>query len=224
VAHRLFVKVCGITRVEDGVAAAEAGADAVGFVFWPGSPRRVDVERARRIGDALPGSVVRVGVFVNAGSEALARTAEQAGLDLLQLHGDEAPEALAGLPRPAWKALRVGPDFSLASALRYEGRAAGLLLDSHVAGRPGGSGQRFDWRHVALLRERVRFLILAGGLSPENVAEAVAMAQPDGVDVSSGVESAPGRKDPARLHAFIDAARKAGERPAQARGAAGGPW
>jgi phosphoribosylanthranilate isomerase len=164
-----------------------------------------------------------VGVFVNAGREDLARAVEQAGLDLVQLHGDESPEALAGLPRRAWKALRMGPDFSLDAALRYEGRAAGLLLDSHSGGRPGGSGVAFDWRRVPPLRERVRFLILAGGLSPENVEEAVALTQPDGVDVSSGVESAPGRKDPAKLRAFVAAARRAGERAGQGRGAAGGP-
>lgn len=220
-ARRLFVKICGITSVEDGVAAAEAGADAVGFVFWPGSPRQVDAERARRIGDALPGSVVRVGVFVNAGRDELARGVAQAGLDLVQLHGDEGPEAFAGLPRRAWKALRMGPDFSLESALRYEGHAAGLLLDSHVGDRPGGSGRAFDWRRVAPLRERVRFLILAGGLSPENVKDAVALAQPDGVDVSSGVESAPGRKDPAKLRAFVEAARSADERATPGRRAVG---
>jgi phosphoribosylanthranilate isomerase len=222
VACRLFVKVCGITTVEDGLAAAEAGADAVGFVFWPGSPRRVDASQARRIGEALGASVVRVGVFVNAGRDELARNVEQAGLDLLQLHGDEGPEVFGGLPLRAWKALRVGPDFSLETALRYEGRAAGLLLDSHVAGRPGGSGRVFDWRRASALRKRARFLILAGGLSAENVAEAVALAQPDGVDVSSGVESAPGRKDPVRMRAFVAAARSADARTAAGRRAAGG--
>lgn len=209
-ASRLFVKICGITRVEDGVAAAEAGADAIGFVFWSGSSRRVDTQQARRIGEALPGSIVRVGVFVNAGREEIAHAVEQARLDLLQLHGDEGPEAFAELPRRAWKALRVGSGFALQAALRYEGRAAGLLLDAAAGDRPGGGGRPFDWRRVPSLRARVRFLMLAGGLSPDNVAEAVGLARPDGVDVSSGVESAPGRKDPARMRAFVQAARDAG--------------
>jgi phosphoribosylanthranilate isomerase len=220
---RLFVKICGITCTDDGLAAAEAGADAVGLVFWPGSPRCVDAERARLIGDALPPSIVRVGVFVDTPREEIARTAERACLDLLQLHGDEPPDAFAGLPRPAWKALRVGPDFALHAALRYEGRAVGLLLDAAAAGRPGGTGRPFDWRRVEPLRTRVRFLMLAGGLSPGNVAEAVGLTRPDGVDVSSGVESAPGRKDPERMRAFVQAARDAEASPPAARSSPAAP-
>ena len=210
--RRLFVKICGITSPEDGAAAADAGADAVGFVFWPGSPRCVDARRARSIGACLPASVARVGVFVDASREELTRTADEAGLDLLQLHGDEAPDAFVDLPRRAWKALRVGADFAPQAALRYAHRAAGLLLDGWAAERPGGTGRSFDWARVQPLRAQLRFLILAGGLKPDNVARAVALAAPDGVDVSSGVESVPGRKDHARLRAFVEAARKASER------------
>ena len=207
--RRLFVKVCGITSLEDALAAAEAGADAVGFVFWPGSPRCIAPARARAIGARLPSAVVRVGVFVDARRERLERTADEARLDLLQLHGSEAPEALAGLPRPAWKALRVGDDFAPELALRYERRAAGLLLDARDASRPGGTGRSFDWRVAERLRPSLRFLILAGGLTPENVGAALRIASPDGVDVSSGVERSPGRKDPARVRAFVAAAREA---------------
>ena len=138
---RLSVKVCGITSPEDGVAAAEAGADAVGMVFWPRSPRAVSVEQARAIGQALPPFVVRVGVFVDAGRDEMARVAEAAGLDMLQLHGDEPPEGCAGLPRRALKAVRVGAAFAPESALLYEGRVAGLLLDTGGDDAPGEPGR-----------------------------------------------------------------------------------
>jgi phosphoribosylanthranilate isomerase len=148
-------------------------------------------------------------VFVDADREELARTAEVAGLDLLQLHGDEPPASFDGLPRRAWKALRVGPGFAPAEADRYAGRAAGLLLDARGEGAPGGTGRAFDWSLARGVRERCSFLLLAGGLTPETVAEAVRAVRPHGVDVSSGVESAPGRKDPARVRAFVEAARSA---------------
>lgn len=207
--RRLFVKICGITSLEDALAAADAGADAVGFVFWRGSPRCLAAARARAIGAALPSRIVRVGVFVDAGRDRLSRTADAAGLDLLQLHGSEPPEIFAGLPRPAWKALRVSDDFAPERALRFEGRAAGLLFDGAAGERPGGTGRVFDWRQALLLRPRPRFLIVAGGLTPENVADAVRLAAPDGVDVSSGVERSPGRKDPGRMRDFVAAAREA---------------
>lgn len=205
---RTFVKVCGITSPEDARLAAEAGADAIGLVFWTGSPRRVDLQAARRISQALPPHVLRVGVFVDADRETLARAADRAGLDLLQLHGEEPPEALAGLPRRAWKAVRVGPGFVPADILRYAGRAAGLLLDTRGDGAPGGTGRSFDWSLVRGLRERCPFLILAGGLTPETVATAIRAVRPHGVDVASGVESSPGRKDAARVRAFVEAVRR----------------
>ena len=209
---RLFVKVCGITSPEDGVAAAEAGADAIGLVFWPESPRAVALERARAIGEALPPFVVRVGVFVDASRDEMARAADAAGLDMLQLHGDEPPEAFADLPRRALKAVRVGDGFAPEDALRYAGKAAGILVDTRLPGGtplPGGTGVPFDWSLVRGLAEQVRFLMLAGGLSPSNVAEAIGSARPHGVDVSSGVESGPGRKDPEKVKDFVQAVRVA---------------
>lgn len=210
----LFVKICGITSPEDGLAAAEAGADAVGLVFWPASPRAVTPERTRAIGEALPPFVVRVGVFVDASRDEMARAADASGLDMLQLHGSEPPEALAGLPRRALKAVRVGDGFAPEDALRYAGKAAGILVDTRRPGGtplPGGTGVPFDWSLVKGLAGQVRFLVLAGGLSPSNVAEAIRSARPHGVDVSSGVESGPGRKDPEKVRAFVEAARAAGK-------------
>jgi indole-3-glycerol phosphate synthase/phosphoribosylanthranilate isomerase len=216
---RVFVKVCGITSVEDALVAARAGADAVGFVFWPGSPRRVDLETARSIGAALPPFVLRVGVFVDAPREELARASEAARLDVLQLHGEEPPESLAALPRRVVKAVRVGPGFVVDSALRYEGTADGILLDTRLPGpdaAPGGTGASFDWSLAREVREKVSFLMLAGGLTPDNVGKALSSVRPDAVDVSSGVESAPGRKDPAKVRAFLDAVARAALRGARA--------
>jgi len=200
------VKVCGITSAEDALMAVEAGASAIGMVFWPKSPRAVDVPRARAIAGALPPFVLRVGVFVDETREQMAHIADAVGLDVIQLHGDESPESMAGLPRRAIKAVRVGPGFEPVQALRYEGVAAGLLLDTRVPlGAPGGTGQAFDWNMVRGLRPRTGWIMLAGGLTPENVGRALSIVHPDAVDVSSGVESAPGKKDPARVRAFIEA-------------------
>jgi len=207
---RVLIKVCGITSPEDGLFAAETGADAVGFVFWAMSPRRVDVDRAAVISRLLPPFVLRVGVFVDASRDEMARAADTVGLDLLQLHGDEPPEAFADLPRRALKAVRVGRGFKTKEALRYSGQAAGLLVDTRLAGdtsMPGGTGVPFDWSLVKDLRAQVPFLVLAGGLSVENVAGAIEAVRPDAVDVSSGVEAVPGRKDPARVKAFVEAVR-----------------
>ena len=207
---RTLIKVCGITTAEDGLFAVETGADALGFVFWNMSPRRVDVERAAAISRVLPPFVLRVGVFVDASRDEMARAADTVGLDLLQLHGDEPPEAFAGLPRRALKAVRVGRGFKAKEALRYAGKAAGLLVDTRLAGdtsMPGGTGVPFDWSLVKGLREQVPFLVLAGGLSAENVAGAIEAVRPHAVDVSSGVEAVPGRKDPARVKAFVEAVR-----------------
>ena len=206
--RRVVVKVCGLTTPEDAVAAAESGADAVGFVFWQGSPRHVEAEVARRIADALPPFVVRVGVFVDAPRETLRRTAEEVGLDLLQLHGTESPDSLAGLPRRVLKAVPVGDGFRPEDAWRFEGHAAGVLLDTRSTSAPGGTGRSFDWSVARAVRDRAAFLVLAGGLTPENVAAAIAAVAPDGVDVSSGVESVPGRKDAARVRAFVRAVRE----------------
>jgi phosphoribosylanthranilate isomerase len=205
--RRLFVKVCGITCPEDAVAAVEAGADAIGLVFWPRSPRVVSLDSARAIAGALPASLVRVGVFVDAPADEIARTVEAVGLDIVQLHGDERPELLGALPRRAWKALRVGTGFTASDVAPWSA-AAGVLLDTRVPGQPGGTGQPFDWGLAGPVRRQIGFLMLAGGLDAANVARAIRALRPDGVDVSSGVESSPGRKDPARLRAFVDAARR----------------
>ena len=207
---RVFVKICGITRPEDALVAAEAGADAVGFVFYSASPRFVERERAAAISRVLPPMVLRVGLFVDASRDEIARTADAVGLDILQLHGHEPPEAFEGLPRRALKALRVGSDFAPEDALRYE-RACGILLDTRLADETaplGGTGTPFDWTLVRGLRDKVGFLMLAGGLEPGNVKEAVAAVRPHGVDVSSGVEGRrPGQKDASRVRAFVDAVR-----------------
>ncbi len=205
---RLFVKVCGLTREEDALAAVEAGADAVGFVFWPRSPRAVAPEVAGRIGRSLPPSAVRVGVFVDASPDEMARVADVAGLDLQQLHGDEPPASAQELCRPAWKALRVDAGFASRDAARWSGLVSGLLLDTRAAA-PGGTGTTFDWALARHAREHASFLMLAGGLSSANVEAAIAAARPDGVDVSSGVEQAPGRKDPEKIRAFVAAVRRA---------------
>jgi phosphoribosylanthranilate isomerase len=220
--RRIFVKVCGLTEPDQAAAVTDAGADAIGLVFWARSPRAVTVERARDIGRALPPFVTRVGVFVDASRDEIARTADIAGLDVVQLHGSEPPEALVNLPRRALKALRVGPGFDAEEALRYAGVGAGLLLDTQVAGVgaatsadtevvtvPGGTGQVFDWGLARGLSARVPFLVLAGGLHAGNVAEALREVRPSGVDVSSGVERAPGQKDLELVRRFVAAVRGA---------------
>ncbi len=204
---RVGIKVCGITRPEDGLRAAAAGADAIGIVFWPRSPRAVDVETARRIAAALPPFVVRVGVFVDAPRAVLCDVADAVGLDIVQLHGSEAPETLEGLSRRVIKALRVRSEADLETAARYAQRGATILLDAGKETSPGGTGERCDWSLARRARERVGSLVLAGGLTPENVKEAIDTVRPAAVDVSSGVESAPGRKDAARLAAFVAAVR-----------------
>jgi phosphoribosylanthranilate isomerase len=211
---RLFVKICGITSVADAECAIDAGADALGFVFFSMSPRRTTVDKAAEISRALPTTVRRVGVFVNEARDEMARAADAVGLDLLQLHGDEPVDAIAGLPRPALKAVRVGKGFAQDEALRYAAVAAGILVDTRLPGEthlPGGTGVPFDWTLVKGLARRVSFLMLAGGLGPANVGEAVRAVRPHAVDVSSGVESLPGRKDPEKVRAFVRAVREAEE-------------
>lgn len=198
------VKICGITRMEDALAAVEAGADALGFVFYPKSPRCVSVETAREIAQALPPFASPVGVFVDAPMEHVKQTYERAGLRAVQLHGNETPAYCAALGVPAVKAFRVrgAVDFPFEA---YQGCAA-FLLDAYVKGEPGGTGRAFRWE---LARDacRRRRVILAGGLTPENAAKAVQTVQPYAVDVSSGVEVSPGVKDHAKTAAFIRTAK-----------------
>ncbi len=214
---RLLVKICGITSPEDAALAVDAGADAIGFVFWPRSPRTVTPEQAAAIARGVPDAVLRVGVFVDASAREMTAAADAAGLDLLQLHGEETPSALAGLPRPVLKAVRVGRGFSHDEALRYVATAAGILVDTRLPGETlrGGTGVPFEWSRVKGLAERVPFLMLAGGLGLSNVAEAIRVVRPHGVDVSSGVEAFPGRKDPEKVRAFVEAARSAASVPAR---------
>ncbi len=201
------IKICGITRSEDAFAAAEAGADAIGLVFYPPSPRNVDVARARDIVRALPAFVTTVGLFVDPSDELVRRTLDIVPLDLLQFHGAESPELCERFGRPYLKAIRVRPEVDLLEcARRYEGARA-LLLDAYVDGTHGGTGTRFDW---GLVPSRLsRPVVLSGGLDPGNVAEAVRRVRPWAVDVSSGVERAKGIKDPVRIREFIAGVRDA---------------
>jgi phosphoribosylanthranilate isomerase len=205
----LRIKVCGITRLQDALAAVEAGVDAVGFNFAPASPRRLDPEAARAIAAALPPYVVRVGVFVDAVPVLLEEILRHAGLHVAQLHGDEEPGTCRALRVPWYKAHRVGAGFDPEGIGRY-GTGA-FLLDTAVEGAAGGTGRTFDWK-VARRAAVLGPVILAGGLAPENVAAAVEAARPWAVDVNSGVESAPGVKDAARLAEFVRRARAAAAR------------
>lgn len=200
-------KICGITRIEDALAAAEAGADAIGFVFYAKSPRAVDVRQAREIIAALPPFVTTVGLFVNASRCELNEILEVVPLDLLQFHGDETPQDCEGYHRPWIKALRVRPGDDLEAACQQYAGARGILLDTYVAGVPGGTGEAFDW---SLVPERLsKPIILAGGLSADNVGQAIAQVRPYAVDVSGGVEQAKGIKDAAKIEAFMRAVKQA---------------
>jgi phosphoribosylanthranilate isomerase len=202
----VLVKICGITRLEDALAAARLGADWVGFNFWPRSRRYVAPRAAAAIVAALPASVVPVGVFVDPTADELAEAVRVSGVRTVQLHGDESPELCATSPVPVVKGIRVRDSHSLAQLATYE--VAGFLLDSATPGY-GGSGTPFDWALAAEAAAAVP-LWLAGGLTPENVADAVQRVRPHGVDVASGVESAPGVKDLAKMEAFIRNAKAAG--------------
>jgi phosphoribosylanthranilate isomerase len=200
------VKVCGITNPGDARVAAEAGADAVGLVFAE-SPRRVSFEDARRISIALPENVIRVGVFVDAEPGEVLRVAREVGLDLAQLHGDETPETVTALREggvKVMKALRVRDAASLAALDRYE--ADLFLLDAYSERARGGTGRRFDWGLAKSLRGRDN-IVVAGGLGPENVREAVELFEPYGVDASSSLEDEPGRKNDERVRRFVLAAK-----------------
>ena len=198
------VKICGITRPEDALEAARLGADALGFNFWPGSKRYVAPADARAIVRRLPPFVTAVGVFVDAPREEILRAVAASGIQVAQLHGDEPPELCASLPLPVVKALRIANAHALAALAAYE--VSGFLLDAPSAGY-GGSGKTFDWS-LATEAAAVVPVMLAGGLTPENVAEAIRAVRPWGVDVASGVERAPGVKDLAKLRRFIETAKK----------------
>jgi len=200
-------KICGITRVEDALAAVEAGADAIGLVFYAKSPRAVTVQQAQAIVAALPPFVTTVGLFVDCQRSELNAILDAVPLDLLQFHGDETPAACEGFRRPYIKALRVKPGDDVAARIGLYGSAAGVLLDTFVPGVPGGTGEAFDW---SLVPRGLRMpIILAGGLTAENVRAAIEQVQPYAVDVSGGVEASKGLKDSDKLHAFVRAVRSA---------------
>lgn len=198
------VKICGITNTEDALAAVEAGAGLLGFNFYPKSPRYVSPGDVRRIVEQLPEHVKGVGVFVNEDAEGVVRIASEAGVASVQLHGDETPQFCATLRGLSIiKALRVGKDFRVEDATKFDTDA--MLLDAYVKDFRGGTGHTFDWSIAKRTREVVRRLVLAGGLTPENVAAAVKSVRPYAVDVCSGVETAPGRKNFQLMRRFVEA-------------------
>jgi phosphoribosylanthranilate isomerase len=207
---RVRVKICGLTSAEDARSAVEAGADAVGLVFAE-SPRQVDVSRAAKISRVLPPWVTAVGVFVNAAPQEILETARAVRLGAVQFHGEELPCTVEDVAQElkVIKAFRIGTPTDLADAEDYVAlcRPDACLIDSRVEGAYGGSGRTAPWLLAARLREEFWPLILSGGLTPANVAEAIERVRPFGVDVSSGVESSPGRKDAGLVREFIQAAR-----------------
>lgn len=203
--RRTRVKICGLTSGADLAVAAGLGVDAVGLVFYPASPRAVAADVARSLLAALPPFVTSVGLFVDAEPDAVRAVLARVPLDLLQFHGEEPPEYCAAFGRPWLKAIRMRPGADVERIARVYSAAAGLLLDTYHPGAPGGTGRRFDWGLIpARLAPRI---VLAGGLDPANVAEAVRRVRPWGVDVSGGVESAKGVKDPAKMEAFLQGVR-----------------
>jgi phosphoribosylanthranilate isomerase len=205
------VKICGITRLEDAEAAVAAGASAIGFIFWPKSPRFIDPHRARRIAAALPPFVTPVGVFVNQSIDYVNGVASLVRLGAVQLHGDETPEFAAKVTSPVIKAIACRPDPSASGvdAARLWPAPMRLLLDVHDPIARGGTGRTIDWAKAATLAAE-RDVILAGGLNPDNVGDAIARVRPFGIDVSSGVERAPGIKDHRRLRALFEAVHDSG--------------
>ena len=199
------VKICGITNLADAQAAAEAGADALGFVFYEKSPRFVSMKTAAEISRALPPFIMRVGVFVNPPKELVSKAIAECGLSLLQFHGDEPPEFCMQFGLMSMKAFRIRDAGSLKELPKYKTDA--WLLDAYSSDTLGGTGEVFNWDLAVEAQKTGRPIFLAGGLTPENVADAVRKVRPFGVDVSSGVESSPGKKDHNKVRAFINAAK-----------------
>ena len=222
--ERPRVKICGVTDVEDARLATELGAWAIGLIFYPLSPRRCEIDAAVAIGRALRRRAEVCGVFVNAPLDDVSTTADAVGLTMVQLHGEEGPSFCDEVARRTgarvMKAVRVRSPADI-QAVQVFRRVGFHLLDAHADGVPGGTGQTFDWALLAKRRSRVP-LVLSGGLTAENVGEAIERVGPWGVDVASGVEARPGRKDPVKLEAFFAAVEEAG-REAVASGGAGAP-
>ena len=205
--HPIFIKVCGITRVEDALHAVDEGATAIGFVLWPRSPRAITVARAAEISSQLPAGVMRVGVFVDEPVDGIRVAVERVGLTAVQLHGDEPPAYADAVGVPVLRAVSVA-DLMHASELWASGTA--LLVDNIDPVRRGGTGTAIDWSQAAVVAH-TRRVVLAGGLTPDNVASAIRAVHPFGVDVSSGVEAAPGVKDFEKVSRFVTNARRAFE-------------
>jgi phosphoribosylanthranilate isomerase len=198
------IKICGITNMEDALLAAELGADALGFIFYAKSPRKVAPETAREIIAQLPPFVASIGVFVDEPAAVVHELAAKVRLDWVQLHGQESPEYCRNLGRRVIKAFHIQDEDSLRRLADYQGAAQVLLLDTYKKGQMGGTGEIFDW-NLARKAKKYGQIILAGGLTSENVAQAIATAGPAAVDAASGTEAAPGKKDPAKLRAFFKA-------------------
>ena len=199
------IKICGITSVADGLAAAEAGADMIGLMFYAGSPRYVTLAQAAEISRALPPFVLRVGVFVNPDAAQVTEAIAACGLNLLQFHGEETSEFCTQFCMMSVKAQRVQNADSLAALENFQTDA--FLLDAYSKAGLGGTGEKFNWDLAVAAQKFGKPIFLAGGLTPENVADAVKQVRPFAVDVSSGVESAPGKKDAAKVKKFINAVR-----------------
>jgi len=204
---RTRIKICGITRQEDARLAADLGADAIGFVFWPGSPRHVDIRHAAAIVRGLPPFVTPVGVFVNQSLDEIRTIARFVSLGVIQLHGDEPADMCEQVPGACIKAIGVGHTFDVASLAGWPPPVL-PLLDVHDPARRGGTGRPVDWG-VAAAAARVRPVVLAGGLCPDNIQDAILQVRPYAVDVSSGVEREPGIKDAAQLRAFFEGVARA---------------
>ncbi len=204
---RTRIKICGITRPADALAASEAGADALGFVFYPSSPRHVEIDQAWSIVKTLPAFVTTTALFVNPEPDLVKSVVQRLKIDLLQFHGDETAAFCEQFERPYIKAVRMQQDTDLAMLSQRYASAQALLLDTYVKGVPGGTGEAFNWDWVAPSKrdETCLPVILAGGLTAQNVRQAVQTVQPWAVDVSGGVEASPGKKSKAQIQAFVDA-------------------
>lgn len=198
---RVRTKICGITRVEDALAAAYAGVDAIGLVFYAKSPRAVSLAQAQKILAALPPFVSTVGLFVNARRAEINAILAELPLDVLQFHGDETPAECEGFSRPYFRALRMQPGVDIAQAAAQYSNAQAILLDAWVPGVHGGTGERFDWQKIPA--DLAKPLILAGGLNADNAAQAMQQVQPWALDVSGGVESSRGIKDADKMREFL---------------------
>ncbi|HDD35730.1 MAG TPA: phosphoribosylanthranilate isomerase [Candidatus Desulfofervidus auxilii] len=205
---RIKVKICGITRIEDALFAADLGVHALGFIFYSKSPRYVTPQKVREIIESLPPFLQTVGVFVDEKKENIINTAQFCGLNLIQLHGHETPMFCEMLGFPCIKALSVKNERSLNSILSYKGKVKAILLDTYKKGKFGGSGETFNWSLAVKAKAFEIPLILAGGLKPENIKEAIKIVKPFAIDVNSGIEKAPGIKDRHLMERLFEILRK----------------